>query len=171
MHQIKQITEKYNGNLNAVIRFIDNETVVFNLYAQVNENDIMKIKPMLPEEVPQEDVRIDIEFQKLYDIIYIQEKEMSGQRIESPPWDKKARPMQKIKDMVNGVKIYFKVRDMMNSAKISPETSEEDARTLMKSFFSMMMKSEKNSNPEMETETKNEDVLEEKGITGDIIFG
>ncbi len=178
MNQIKQITEKYNGNLNAVIRFVDNETVVFNLYAQVNENDIMKIKPMLPEEVPQEDVRIDIEFQKLYDIIYMQEKEMGGQRIESPPWDKKSQPMQKIKDMVNGVKIYFKVRDMMNSAKISPEASGEDARTLMKSFFSMMIKSEKNTNnnPEMEKEMQNEMNNENLGdeknsITGNVIFG
>ena len=132
---------------------------------------------MLPEEVPQEDIKIDIEFQKLYDIIYMQEKEMGGQRIESPPWDKKAQPMQKIKEVVNGIKMYFEVRDMMNSAKISPEASEEDARALMKSFFSMMMKSEKNSNSnsEMEKEVQGEmnskNFDEEKGITGNIIFG
>ena len=175
MNQIKKITEKYNGNLNAVIRFIDNGTVIFNLYAQVNENDIMKVKPMLPEEVPQEDVRIDIEFQKLYDIIYMQEKEMGGQRIENPPWDRKSQPVQKIKDAVNGVKMYFKVRDMLNSAKIYPETSEKDARALMKSFFSMMMKSEKDGNPEMKKEMQNEMNSEnpngEKEITGNIIFG
>lgn len=174
MNQIRKITEKYNGNLDAVVRFIDNEKVVFNLYVQVNENDIMKIKPMLPEEVPQEDVRIDIEFQKLYDIIYMQEKEMSGQRIESPPWDRKAQPMQKIKDMVNGVKMYFKARDMMNSAKISPETNEKEVRALMKSFFSMMRESEKGDEPEMEKEMQDEinseNPNEEKGVTGNIIF-
>ncbi len=177
MSQIKKITDKYNGNLNAAIRFIDNEDVVFNIYAQVNENDIIKIKPMLPEEVPQKDIKIDIEFQKLYDVIYMQEKEMQGQRIESPPWDKKVQPMQKIKEAVNGIKMYFEVRDMMNSAKISPEASEEDARSLMKSFFSMMMRSEKNSNsnPEMDKEVQGEmnskNFDEEKGITGNIIFG
>ena len=178
MNQIRKITDKYNGNLNAVIRFIDNEEVVFNLYAQVNEDDIMKVKPMLPEEVPQEDVRIEIEFQKLYDIIHMQEKEMGGQRIESPPWDRKAQPVQKIKDMVNGVKMYFMARDMLNSAKISPETNEKDARALMKSFFSMMMKSEKNSNnnpeieKEMQDEMNNENLGEEKNsIAGNVIFG
>ncbi len=174
MNQIKQITKKYNGNLNVVIRFVDNEKVVFNLYAQINENDIIKIQTMLPEEVPQEDVRIDIEFQKLYDIIYMQEKEMGGQRVESPPWDKKIRPIQKIKDMTNGVKMYFKARDMLNSAKIYPEASEKEARDLMKSFFSMMM-SEKNSNPEMKKEIQdemnNENLGEKKEITGSIIFG
>ncbi len=175
MNQIKQITEKYNGNLDVVIRFIDNEQVVFNLYAQINENDIMKVKPMLPEEVPREDVRIDIEFQKLYDIIYMQEKEMSGQRIESPPWDKKIQPIQKIKDMVNGVEIYFKARDMLNSAKISPETSEKEARDLMKSFFSMMMKSENGGLQQMQkekNEMNSENVKQEKNsLTGNIIFG
>jgi hypothetical protein len=176
MDKIRQITENYNGNLNAVIRFVDNETVVFNLYAQINENDIMKIQPMLPEEVPKEDVRIDIEFQKIYDIIYTQEKEMSGQRIESPPWDRKVQPIQRINEMVNGVKMYFTARDMLNSAKISPEASEDDVRALMKSFFSMMMKSENNrdNNPEMNQEVQGEtdnQNPEEKGIVGNIIFG
>ncbi|MDP2925185.1 MAG: hypothetical protein Q8N99_02320 [Nanoarchaeota archaeon] len=180
MDNIREITKKYDGNLDAVIRLIDNETVVFNLYVQVNENDILKVKPMLPEEVPQEDIKVDIEFQKIFDIIYTQEKEMRGQRIESPPWDRKTQPMQNIKDVVNGVKMYFKARDILNSAKIYPETSKKDAKTLMKSFFSMMMKSEKGK-PGMETDMKddmnNGDIGEEKGvweekekITGEVIL-
>ncbi len=188
MNKIKKITEKYNGNLDAVIRFIDNGTVVFNLYAQVNENDIMKVKPMLPEEVPQEDIKVDIEFQKLYDIIYMQEKEMGGQRIESPPWDKKPfNPIKKVGEFVNGVKMYFKARDMMNSAKITPAESEKDARVLMKSFFSMMMKQEggydgsqspdgESSNNKDKGDSNNnngeEDVFTSKdSITGNVIFG
>ncbi len=170
MNQIKAITGKYGGNLDAVIRFIDNDKVVFNLYVQINENDIMKVKPMMPEEVPEEDIRVDIEFQKLYDIIYMQEKDMQGQRIESPPWDRKIQPIQKVKEVVNGVKMYFKAKDMLNSAKISPEVSEKDAKDLMKSFFSMMMKSEK-SRPDIEIEIKNENIGEERGITGNLIFG
>ena len=175
MKQIRKISDKYDGSLDAAIRFIDNGTVVFNLYAQVNENDIMKIKPMLPEEVPEEDVRIEIEFQKIYDMIYMQEKDMKGERIESPPWDRKTQPVQKIKEVVNGVKMYFMVRDILNSAKVYPETSEKDVKALVKLFFSMMMQSEKE--PEMETEMKNEDIGEEKGvweekekITGEVIF-
>lgn len=161
MKQIKEISEKYDGNLDAVVRFVDNETVVFNLYAQVNENDIMKIKPMLPEEVPQEDVRVEIEFQKLYDIIYMQQKDMQGERIESPPWDRKVQPIQKIKDVVTGVRMYFKARDMLNSAKVYPKTSEKDARTLMEYAFFMMKESGKSSE---QPETKNEDIGEEKGV-------
>ncbi len=177
MKQIRDITGKYGGNLDAVIRFMDNEKVVFNLYAQVNENDIMKVQPMLPEEVPEEDIRIDIEFKKLYDIIYIQEKEMQGKRIESPPWDKKAQPMQKINEVVNGVKMYFMINDMFDSAKVSPPESKKDAKTLINSFFNMMMKSDK-GNKDMEKDMKDKMNKENKdmngeidSITGNVIFG
>ena len=131
---------------------------------------------MLPEDVPQEDARIEIEFQNLYDMIYLQEKEMRGERIESPPWDRKIQPIQKVKDVVNGVKIYLKVRDMLDSAKVSPATSEEDVKPLMKLFFKMMMKSGGGESPEGEFD--NEDIGEEKGvwdkkeeITGEVVLG
>jgi len=183
MKQIKGISEKYGGDLDAIIRFVDNGTVVFNLYAQVNENDIIKVKPMLPEEVPQEDVRLEIEFQRIYDMIYMQEKDMQGERIESPPWDKKIQPIQKIKEAVNGVKMYFKLKDIFNSAKITPVESEKDVRSLFKKFMSMMMEDERGSNksPKGESDNKDnknikgnsveEDIWESKeAITGEIIF-
>jgi len=141
-----------------------------------NEDDIIKVKPMLPEDVPQEDARIEIEFQNLYDMIYLQEKEMRGERIESPPWDRKIQPIQKVKDVVNGVKIYLKARDMLNSAKISPVTSEEDVKPLMKLFFNMMMKEGRGSEDFSEGESDNEDLGGEKGVweekgenTGEVI--
>ncbi len=174
MEQIKRISEKYNGNVDIAARFVDDGKVVFNLYIQVNENDIMKIEPMLPEEVPQEDIRVEIEFQKIYDIISLQEKEMRGERIESPPWDRKTQPVQKIKDAVNGVRMYFKIRDVLSSANVSPEESENDVESLMELFFDMMMNSERE---EPEGEMK-EDIGEEKGvwedkekITGEVVFG
>jgi len=179
MEKIKEISKSYGGNIDGVIRIIDNGTTVFNLYAQVNENDIIKIEPMPPEEVPQEDVRIEIEFQKIYDMIHMEEKDMKGQRTESPPWDKKAQPIQKIKETVNNVKMFFKVRDMLNSAKVYPEAKEKEARSLMKLFFNMMMKSEKDNNQEMNKEGENNQESEDKKIlqdeknslTGNVIFG
>lgn len=91
MQKITHYAEEYEGNINAVIQFKDFETgeVVFNLYAQVNENDILKVEPMLPEEIPEEDVRIEIDFEKIYEMMYSMEKDMQGEFIESPPWDRK----------------------------------------------------------------------------------
>ena len=165
------------------IQFKDYETneIVFNLYAQVNENDIMKMKPMLPEEVPAEDVKVEVDFKIIYDMIYEMEKEMRGEMIESPPWDKKMRPMQKIKEITEGVKMYFKVRKIMNSAKITPIESEKDVKNLFKLFMSMMMKEGGKESPEGESGNKDngnvgdsgveEDVWESKEvITGEVIL-
>ncbi len=144
MNKIKKISEKYDGNLNLVVQIKDFETneVVFNLYVQVNENDIITIQPMLPENNPAEDARIEINFQEVYDLIYSIEKEMQGERTESPPWDRKSQGGG-IKQMTNGIKMSFKVRGLLNSAKVYPEESESDVKDLAKTFLKMMMQSEK----------------------------
>ncbi len=142
MNVIRTIADKYGGSLDAVVQFKDLTTneVVFNLYAQVNEKDIIKMTPMLPEEVTEKDVTAEIDFEKIYELIYSQEKEMRGEQIESPPWDKKMQPVQGIKNMVNGAKMYFKVRDIMNSATFTPAESKKDMKKLFKKVFSMMGK-------------------------------
>ncbi len=168
MKRIKKIIENYGGEMNVAVKFMEHETntVVFNLYVQVNEDDIMKIEPMLPEEVPEKDVEIELDFERLYDIIYMSEKEMQGERIESPPWDKQTRPVGMVKEFVDGIKMYFKVRSMMNSARITPEESEGDVRYLMKTFFSMMMEEGKGEGDmsEGEGDGGEEDMGEEKGV-------
>ena len=143
MKMIRTIAEKYGGSLDVVVQFKDltNNEVVFNLYVQVNENDIIKMTPMLPEEVSEKDVTAEIDFEKIYELIYSQEKEMNGEQIESPPWeDKKMQPVQGIKNMVNGAKMYLKVRSIMNSATFTPAESGSDMKKLFKKFFSMMQK-------------------------------
>lgn len=175
MNKIKDISEKYNGNLNAVIQFKDYATaeIVFNLYIQINEEDIILIKPMLPDEVPEQDVLIELDFEKLYDMIYTQEKEMQGEQIESPPWDKQ-KGKGGIKQIKNGIKMYFKVRDMANSAKISPEESEKDVKNLFKLFLKMMMKGERGGTEEEISEEESEKIEEISGLgnsaTGKVIW-
>jgi len=143
MNMIRTIAEKYGGSLDAVVQFKDltNNEIVFNLYAKVNEDDIIKMTPMLPEEVSEKDVTVEIDFEKIYELIYSQEKEMRGEQIESPPWEeKKMQPVQGIKNMVNGVKMYLKVRSIINSATFTPAESEKDMKKLFKKFFFMMGK-------------------------------
>jgi len=177
MKIISTIAEKYGGSLDVVIQFKDltNNEVIFNLYAQVNENEIIKMTPMLPEEVLSKDVTAEIDFEKIYELIYSQEKEMRGEMVESPPWDRKIQPIQKIKEVVNGAKMYFKVREIMNSAKITPAESEKDVKNLFKKFMSMMMKGEKekgmidSTDKEIGSEGEEKVVWEEKEkITGEI---
>ena len=178
MKKLRSIAEKYDGNLDAVIQLKDYEKdeIVFNLYVQVNEEDILKMKPMLPEEVPAEDIKAEIDFEKIYEMIYFSEKEMRGAYTESPPWAKKSNPVGKVKEITNGIKMYFKVRSIMNSAKVIPEESKSDVKSLFKSFFSMMQKAEQEMPKEGEMQDKSqaenvkEDVLGSKEeITGEIV--
>ena len=141
MNKIKKISEKYGGNLDLVVQLKDFETneVVFNLYVQINENDIITVQPMLPEQIPQEDARIEVDFQEVYDLIYTTQKEMQGEQIQSPPWDEKPKN-EGVKGVVDGVKMYFKVRSLLNSAKIYPPEAEGDVRDLIKTALKMVMK-------------------------------
>ena len=104
---------------------------------------------------------------------------MRGEQIESPPWDKKMQPVQGIKNMVNGVKMYFKVRDIMNSATFTPAESEGDMKKLFKKVFSMMGRegeSGKEGNPTEGENTEGDKGAEEgvwdskETITGQVIL-
>jgi len=123
MQRIREIAERYGGSLDLVIQFKDYETneIVFNLFAQINERDIMKIEPMLPSEIETKDATVEMDFELLYEMIFVSEKDMMGDHIESPPWDKQMRPVQKIKEMSNGVKMWNKMRKLKDSAKVTPK--------------------------------------------------
>ncbi|MFH1918025.1 MAG: hypothetical protein ABIJ14_02920 [Nanoarchaeota archaeon] len=143
MKKLKSSADKYGGNIDAVVQFKDFETneVVFNLYAQINEEDILMVTPMLPENVPAQDVKIEMDFEFLYNLIYTSEKDMSGERIESPPWaERKIKPIEKIKEVTNGIQVFLKVRKMINSATITPKEAKKDVDKLFKDFLWMMMK-------------------------------
>jgi hypothetical protein len=145
---------------------------------QVNENDIVKMTPMLPEEIPEQDIKIEINFDEIYEIIYESEKEMQGERIESPPWDKKFSPIGKVKEITNGIQMYFKVRGIINSATITPESAEKDVRKLLNKFMTMMMKEGMNDDRDNQEEGKEQGQEQkkegqqnsEKGITGNAVY-
>jgi len=149
--EIQEISQKYNGNVDGLIQIKDFETneVVFNLYVQINEEDIIKMKPMPPEQVPEEDIKIEIDFEKIYSLISMQEKEMRGEEIESPPWDKKQR--RGFREIKNNAQMYFKILNIVNSAKVYPEEAKEDVKSLFNLFIKMSMqgdREDRNNNKE-----------------------
>ncbi len=174
MRKIRNIVNKYNGNVDVAIQFKDYtaDEIVFNLYAQVNENDILKLEPMLPEEVPEKDITIDIDFEKVYDFIYFTEKEMRGAEEQFPPWEDRPFGKGMVKGFVDGIQVWFKVRDIANSARVSPESAKGDAMDLLKTFFKMMGRpEEKGKMPEEEMPEVEEEIWESKEkITGEVIF-
>jgi hypothetical protein len=184
MKKLKAITDKYGGSFDVNVQLKDSSTndTVFNLYVQLNEEDILKFKPMLPEEVPSKDANVEIDFDRVYNLIYTEQKEMAGQRTEMPPWDKKTSPIQTFNEIKNGIKMFFEIRGLINSAKITPAESEKDIRKIINSFISMMLSSENKGDQSQDPEKKNEqekkqgqensEVDKDKNmITGKVLFG
>lgn len=176
MEKIYELSEKYGGNLEASLKFV-NETgkVVFNLYVEINKEDILRVIPMLPKEITNKDVEIEMNFEELYEIIYTAETEMRDEEIESPEWAKnKIHPIAKLKEIKNGFKIMWKIRSMINSAKISPESAKKDVDSLFKDFVIKMMKGEFDDEHD-EKEKYNEEIKEEhnnpeSSLTGNVIL-
>ncbi len=173
MKMIKEISEQYGGNVNAALQIEDRETgeIIFNLYIKINEQDILTIQPMLPEETPSPDITIKLDFDKLYDMILFSEKEMRGAEMESPPWDQQPRH-GKIKGITNGIKMYFKARELFNSAEVTPKEAEKDAMNMLKAFMEIT-ESRGDDRDDMENgESEKEfDVWEDKEtLTGEVIL-
>lgn len=141
MKKINSIADKYGGNAQASVQFKDYSTgeIVFNLYAQVNERDILLIKPMPPEEITEKDMVITIDFDKVYELVKIGEKDMGGGRIESPPWDKKENAISKFNEVKNGIKMFLKVQQLISSSEIEPKEARKDINSLVKSFVWLMI--------------------------------
>ncbi len=174
MAQIIKVSEKYGGEINAVVQFkdLEKDEIVFNLYARVNPEVIMELEPMPYSEVPSEDFRIEIDFDKVYDMILTTEKEMQAERLESPPWDqKKVKPVQKVKEIKDGVQIYFKMRSIINSANVYPENAESDAKDLFKLFFKMMQQGDDRRGPSEGGERKDEGEGGRRGESNQEDFG
>lgn len=102
---------------------------------------------MLPEEMPKTNVTITLDFDRLYGIINIAEKEMRGFMIESPPWDRRIRPIDTIKQVATGIKMFFKVRSFMLSAEVIPESAKGDMEKLV-SIFTQLYKMKMNGDAE-----------------------
>tara|TARA_Y100000310_G_scaffold279244_1_gene298251 strand:+ start:22 stop:642 length:621 start_codon:yes stop_codon:yes gene_type:complete len=85
---------------------------------------------------------------------------VEGEEIESPPWDR--RPRFKVKNIINGVRMGGKMRQLANSAQVSPASAEGDAKDLFKLFMKMMGKGDRGpGGPE-----EDEDREEERGREG-----
>ncbi len=138
MEKLEKISENSGGELNGVLQIIDPQTeeVIFNMYVQVSESYVIKLTPMLVSEVPEQEVKITVPFDKIYDMVLFQEKNFKGAQIESPPWARKGGGVGgKVNEVVNGIKMYFKARSLMNSIKVYPEDDKSSIKGMLQEFM------------------------------------
>lgn len=143
MKKLNKVLDKYDGNLDISIQLKDNDDLVFNMYVNINENDIMKMKPMPPELMPDKDATVTVTFDRVYGLVEEQERESKSNRIESPPWDQK-RSEDKIEDIKDAIKIFFKIQGLIRSAEVTPEEAKDDILLLIKTFMWKIITSDRN---------------------------
>ncbi|MBI4158704.1 hypothetical protein HY500_00415 [Candidatus Woesearchaeota archaeon] len=136
IENIREFNEKYGENLVVQFKDFDTGEVVINIYMRLNEEELIYFEPMLPSEIPAEDVRIEFDVNKLLDII---EYEESGRiELESPPWDKRPRTGT-IKNVIDGARMFFMFMNLLNSAQASPSSAEGDAKFFVRNFFQVIL--------------------------------
>jgi len=181
MKTIKKLADSHGGSYDGVVQIKDYQTgeIIFNLFVKVNEQDILSMEPMLPEKTPETDLSITLDFDKIYELVSTQEKDMKKEQIQMPPWEKeKVEPVRQIKEAVNGIKMFFKVRDLINSAEYEPKEGKKEVKSLVNGFMRMMMETNEGPKEEQLTdeekqqaeEIKDELLNSKEAMTGEIIM-
>lgn len=173
MSNIQKLSEKYGGSFDVVLQFKDyeKEEIIFNVYVKIDQEDLIQITPMLPEDNPAEDVKVVFDYDKLYNLIHTSEKEMRGAELESPPWDRKPRLMSMVSKVSTFMALGNQVRALKSSAEYSPKSAEKDAKRFVDDFFMGMMGGMNNEEPENKGDEEGKEVWESKqSITGEVIL-
>ena len=177
IERIREFNNEFGENI--VIQFKDTQTgeVAFNIYLKVNEKDIIYFEPMLPSELPASDyVKVEYDVEKLLDIIEYGENNR-GAELNSPPWDPQPRKGI-VKGAVDGVKMYFMFRTMLNSATVTPSSAESGAKDFTRLFFEIALGGGNGENRgpgdgegdmEENQEGDNQEFEERDPITGQVI--
>jgi hypothetical protein len=145
MDWIREMSSEYGGSYDVVVQFEDPQTeeLILNLYVQIDEENILTVTPMPYAEVPQEDARVVLDFNKLYDLIETGEKN-NGDKLVSPPWNKKPETGV-FRGMKDGVQMFLKFNSFLNSAEYYPKSSEREMKMVMNRFLRQMLKGGDNS--------------------------
>ncbi|MBS3098903.1 hypothetical protein J4462_01690 [Candidatus Pacearchaeota archaeon] len=147
MDQIRDFNENFGEDFVLQIKDFETDEIIFNVHMKINEEELIYFEPMPSDENPAENVKIELDSEKLLDIIEFQESDRV--ELESPPWDKQPRTGA-VKGVVDGVQMYFKFRSLMNSAKVTPKDAEDNAIFFTRAFFEKVMGGEREEGPDME---------------------
>jgi len=135
------------------------------------------MKPAFPEEG--KEITASVDFEDVYNLILFVERDMKEVHTEHPPWIREKRTVgETIKGAVNGIRVFFRVRSLINSAEYKPESAEKDVKSLVRSFIWMMMTKKKDEGPPPDLSEEDQEKLKElqkellgskEFITGEVI--
>jgi hypothetical protein len=141
MKIIKKISDAFGGDARANILIKDGEEKVGQIFANINPDIIIEIKPGFAE-YSDIDMAATINFNWLYEFIRQQESKDGG-RIESPSWATKKTGT--IKELREGVEVFGKIINAIqnDNIKLEPKGSTWKLLKLAPSLMKMMSMQDK----------------------------
>ena len=140
MSTIRSIANAFGGEANIVINVYDEEGSIFKILMQINENDLINIKPAI-DYTGEVDATLNINFDFFYNAVIEAEKESRSFHIERPEWDTRPRPQEKFSEAVHGIKMLTAILTGILSGKISvdPPTAWPSLIFTFTSMLKMMI--------------------------------
>ncbi|MBI5803718.1 hypothetical protein HY450_00575 [Candidatus Pacearchaeota archaeon] len=145
MRAVREFNDRYGENFVLQLKDFETGEIVFNVYGQINEKELMYFEPMPPAGNPGENVKVELDVDKLLNIVSEEQRRVE---LESPPWDRKPREGNFVKRTTDGVKMYIMFRSLMNSAVVTPENAESHAKFFTRQFFERVMGDGEHENEE-----------------------
>lgn len=132
MELITKLSESYGDKtLDVQLMIVDGEDVLYNVYARINPEYIVKAEPMSEEIIPPVDARVIVPFSEAYKLIE------SSRRIaftRYAPWDKSFKFSSIITSTMDWFTIKRQTSALMNSVKIEGN-NEKDIKKLFEEIF------------------------------------
>ena len=166
LDEIKEFNEKFGESLIIQFKDYNKNEIVFNVFVKVNPEDLLSFEPMLYSETISEDVKIEFDVEKLLDIIEYGESDRV--ELQSPPWDKQ-QEVGFVNGAIDGVKMYFMFRELLNSGITSKESAEDHATFFTRIFFEVVMGDQDRQDEENQDDSNMENFEQRDSITGEII--
>ncbi|MCK5283608.1 MAG: hypothetical protein KAK00_09470 [Nanoarchaeota archaeon] len=113
MKEITDISDEFEGSADFLITVNDDDEILYKAMLTINPEIIFNFEIKNIDREP--DVTISVDFEFLYEIIEMIEKEME---LERPPWDERPGIREKIKGAIDQGKILAKITGAITTGKI-----------------------------------------------------
>ena len=122
MERVRELSERFGGEARFKVFFVDGEEKVGEVLVVINEEDIGIIDPGFDTSNEELDGKMFIDFDFMYEFIAFEEKENSGTRVESPPWEgRRGGIIEVVKNVKNEAATISKGIGGLRSGKIRTE--------------------------------------------------
>ncbi len=117
--EFRKILDEFDGSIKVLLQIEDNDEIIYKALATLDDEVIFDLK--VGEDITltedETDITMTIDLEWLYEMVSTSEKDMRGEELESPPWDRKPR-MGAFKQMAGNIKMGSKFVGGLTTGKV-----------------------------------------------------